>query len=473
MKVEQIYTGCLAHGAYYIENNGEAAIIDPLREVQQYLDMAEERGAKIKYIFETHFHADFVSGHIDLAKKSSGQIVIGPTQMDTGYDVLVATDNQEFKLGNATIKVLHTPGHTLESSCFLLIDEEGKPQSIFTGDTLFIGDVGRPDLAQKVIEDLTPEKLASHMYDSIHNKILPLSDDIIVYPGHGQGSACGKMMSAETSDTLGNQKKTNYALNAELTREELIAQILNGLTPPPGYFPDNVLMNIQGYDSVDDVVRRATKGLSPQEFQVLSEESDVIVLDTRTPDVFAEKFIPGAINIGINGDFAVWVGTIFKSTKQKLIYVCEAGRENEIATRLARIGFDNALGFLEGSMDAWTSAGMPTTSMPSVTAEEFAKKVNFNNDKVLDVRRKSEYDSEHVVQALNLPLDYFDENLQSISNEVKTYVHCAGGYRSMIFASLAKSKGFDNLVNVKGGFKTIKDQGVLDITDYVCPTTLL
>lgn len=473
MKVEQIYTGCLAQGAYYIESKGEAAIIDPLREVQQYIDLADKRGAKIKYVFETHFHADFVSGHIDLAKKSGAQIVIGPTQMETGYDVLVAKDNQEFKIGDATIRVIHTPGHTLESSCYLLIDEEGKEQSIFTGDTLFIGDVGRPDLAQKVIEDLTPEKLASNLYDSIHNKILPMNDDIIVYPGHGQGSACGKMMSSETSDTLGNQKKTNYALNPDLTREEFINQILTGLTPPPGYFPHNVLMNIQGYESIDDVVSKATTPLSAAEFSTLAEGDDVVVLDTRKAGDFAAEFIPGAINIGIDGDFAVWVGTIFKDTKQKLVFVAEEGRENEIATRLARIGFDNALGYLKGGMSAWKNAGFLTESIRSVTVEEMLKNFNKDTDKVLDARRKSEYDSEHVIGAVNTPLDYFEDNLALIPQKETAYVHCAGGYRSMIFASLANAKGYKNLINVEGGFKAIKENGQLEVSEYVCPTTLL
>lgn len=473
MKVEQIYTGCLAHGAYYIESNGEAAIIDPLREVQQYIDMAEKRGAKIKYVFETHFHADFVSGHKDLAEKTGATIVIGPTQMETGYEVLVAADGQTFNIGDATIEVLHTPGHTLESSCYLLKDEDGKDQSIFTGDTLFIGDIGRPDLAQKVIEDLTPEKLASHMYDSLRNKIMPLADDIIVYPGHGQGSACGKMMSSETSDTLGNQKKTNYALNPDLTREEFIKQLLDGLTPPPAYFPHNVLMNIQGYESVDTVVGKATTALSPDQFATLAEEDDVVLIDTRKAKAFAAGFIPGAINIGLDGDFAVWVGTILKDTKQKLVFVADEGREQEVATRLARIGFDNGLGYLSGGMDAWKAENYPVEEIRSVSVDEMKKTYNKDTDVVLDVRRKSEYDSEHVIGAVNAPLDYFNDSLPKIPAKQDTYVHCAGGYRSMVFASLAAAKGYNNLINVEGGFKAIKESGNFEVSEYVCPTTLL
>lgn len=473
MIVEQIYTGCLAHGAYYIESNGESAIIDPLREVQQYIDLAEEKGTQIKYVFETHFHADFVSGHIDLAKKTGATIVIGPTQMETGYDVLIANDNQEFKIGYITIRVLHTPGHTLESSCFLLIDKDGKERDIFTGDTLFIGDVGRPDLAQKVIEDLTPEKLASHMYDSIHNRLLPLDDSITVYPGHGQGSACGKMMSKETSDSLGNQKKTNYALNPKLTREEFIAQILDGLTPPPGYFPHNVLMNIQGYEGVDGVIDKATKELSAEAFSTLVDQEDVVILDARKPDVFSNEFVPGSVNIGINGDFAVWVGTILKDTKQKIAFVAEEGKEKEVAIRLARIGFDNALGFLKGGVEAWREAGFETDNIASVTVDEMLEIFSADSDQIIDVRRKSEFDSEHIEGVSNLPLDYFYNSIKDLRNKERTFIHCAGGYRSMIFASLAKRKGFDKLVNVKGGFKMIKESGQFKLTEYVCPKTLL
>ncbi len=435
--------------------------------------MANERGAKIKYVFETHFHADFVSGHQDLAAKTGATIVFGPTKMETGFEALIATDEQEFKVGNATVKLLHTPGHTLESSCYLLINEDGKEEAIFTGDTLFIGDVGRPDLAQKVIKDLTPEMLAGHLYDSLHNKIMPLADDLIVYPAHGKGSACGKMMSAETSDTLGNQKKVNYALNPQLSKEEFIAEILNGLTPPPSYFPQNVLMNIQGYAGVDEVVSHGSKPLEVDQFATIAEDTDVMVLDTRKADEYASSFIPGAINVGLDGDFAVWVGTVLKDVNQKLVFVAEEGREEEVAVRLARIGFDSALGYLKGGMDAWVAANYPTDSIQSLTVDVFNQKFNTETDTVLDVRRKSEYESEHVIGAINAPLDYFDENLATVPKDKTTYVHCAGGYRSMIFASLAKAKGYNNLINVEGGFKAIKENGKIEVSAYVCPTTLL
>jgi glyoxylase-like metal-dependent hydrolase (beta-lactamase superfamily II)/rhodanese-related sulfurtransferase len=470
MKVEQIYTGCLAHGAYYIESNGEAAIIDPLREVQPYIDMANERGAKIKYVFETHFHADFVSGHVDLAKKTGATIVIGPTGLTPGYDVLIAKDNQEFKLGDAIVRLLHTPGHTTESSCFLLIDETGKETSLFSGDTLFIGDVGRPDLAQKVIAELTQDKLASMMYDSLRNKIMPLNDDIIVYPGHGAGSACGKNMSKETSDTLGNQKKTNYALNPNLTREEFMQELLTGLTPPPGYFPDNVLMNIGGYESIDDVINHGTSALSPEDFATIAKEENVKILDTRTGVDFAKGHIPGSYNIGIDGSFANWVGVIYKDVKTPLLIVADPGREEEIAIRLARIGFDNAKGYLKGGIEAWKQSGKEVEQLAYILPEEL---VDVPVDHILDVRKKSEFDSEHIIGATNVPLDYWSDYVPSLDKNKEYYVHCAGGYRSMIFVSIFKSLGFNKLIDVNGGFGKIKEVEGMKISPYVCPTTLL
>ncbi|MBC8755894.1 MBL fold metallo-hydrolase, partial [Kordia sp. YSTF-M3] len=400
MKVEQIYTSCLAQGAYYIESNGEAAIIDPLREVDQYIEMAKDRNATIKYVFETHFHADFVSGHIDLAKKTGATIVYGPTTMKTGFDFVSAEDGQEFTLGDCTIKLLHTPGHTMESSCYLLIDENDKETSLFSGDTLFIGDVGRPDLAQKVIPDLTQEKLAGYLFDSLRNKILPLDDNIIVYPGHGAGSACGKMMSNETTDTLGHQKKTNYALRADMTKEEFIEAILDGLTPPPGYFPQNVMLNIQGYESIDTVVKKGTNALSVAAFEKAIDDHCPIILDTRSPQNFASGFVEGAYNIGLDGSFANWVGTTIIDTSTPLILIADAGREEEVATRLARIGFDNTLGYLKGGMDAWIAAGKEVDSISSITADELAyinKKEPIN---ILDVRKESEYNSEHIENAI-------------------------------------------------------------------------
>lgn len=470
MKVEQIYTGCLAQGAYYIESNGEAAIIDPLREVQPYLDMAESRGAKIKYVFETHFHADFVSGHIDLGKKTGAPIVYGPTTMKTGYDVMIAEDGQEFKLGNVTIRLIHTPGHTTESSCYLLIDENGKETSLFSGDTLFIGDVGRPDLAQKVIAELTQEKLASMLYDSLRNKIMPLSDDIIVYPGHGAGSACGKNMSSETTDTLGNQKKTNYALNPELTREQFINEILTGLTPPPGYFPHNVLMNIGGYESIDEVVEHGTKPLDPVTFQTIAEETKAFILDTRDAQDFARGFIKGSYNIGLDGSFANWVGVVFQDVKQPLVIVADEGKEEEVAIRLARIGFDNNKGFLEGGIEAWSNAGKPLDSIESIDAEELS---HIDAPNILDVRKESEFKSEHLIGAENAPLDYWRDTLAQIDKDKKYHVHCKGGYRSMIYTSILRTLGYENLVDIKGGFDALKESEKFEISDYICPTTML
>lgn len=474
MKVEQIYTGCLAQGAYYIESNGEAAIIDPLREVQPYIDMAKTRGSKIKYIFETHFHADFVSGHVDLSKKTGAQIVYGPTKMKTGFEALIGEDGQVFKLGNATIKLLHTPGHTMESSCFLLSDETGKETAIFTGDTLFIGDVGRPDLAQHVIADLTQEKLAAHLYESLQNKILPLSDDLIVYPAHGAGSACGKNLSKETSDTLGNQKKTNSALRPGITKEVFINELLNGLMPPPGYFPKNVLMNINGYDAIDDVMARGKKALSVTEFEVVANETHALIIDTRAAQKFAKAFIPNSINIGINGSFAVWVGTLVPDIKQEILLITEPGREDEVITRLARVGYDNAIGYLDGGIDAWINAGKETESIPTVSVAEFAAAEVANPDiNILDVRKKSEYDSEHIVNAINAPLDYINNSMTAVDKNKTYYVHCAGGYRSMVFASILKARGYNNLIDVDGGFASIKSSGKFKVTDYVCPSTML
>lgn len=473
MKVEQIYTGCLAQGAYYIESNGEAAIIDPLREVEPYIEMAKDRNATIKYVFETHFHADFVSGHIDLAQKTGATIVYGPTTMKTGFDFVSAEDSQEFKLGNATIKLLHTPGHTMESSCYLLIDENGKATSLFSGDTLFIGDVGRPDLAQKVIAELTQDKLAGYLFDSLRNKIMTLSDDIIVYPGHGAGSACGKMMSDETTDTLGHQKKTNYALRTDMTKEDFIDEILTGLTPPPGYFPQNVMMNIQGYESIDTVVEKGTTPLNVKAFETEMKKTSAIILDTRDAQTFAKAFIPTSYNIGIDGNFANWVGTTIIDLKQPILIIADQGREREVAIRLARIGFDNTLGYLKGGMEAWMAAGREIETITSLTADELGLITEKSSIDLLDVRKKSEYDSEHVEGAINVPLDYFNENMASIDSNKTYYVHCQSGYRSMVFVSILRAKGFKHLIDITGGFKAIKHTEVFKISEYVAPTTLL
>ena len=472
MKIEQIYTGCIAHAAYYIENNGEAAIFDPLREVQPYIDRANRDKAKIKYVFETHFHADFVSGHLDLAKKADAKIVFGPSAKPN-YDAIVAEDYQVFKVGNYSIKVLHTPGHTMESTTYLLIDENGKEHGIITGDTLFIGDVGRPDLAQHVIADLTEEKLAAHLFDSLRNKIMPLSDDLIVYPNHGAGSACGKKMSKETTDTLGHQKKVNYALNPALTKEQFVKEILTGLVPPPGYFPQNVLLNIKGYDSIDDVLKRGTKALSASEFEVAANETGAVILDAREATVFAQGFIPNSINIGIDGSFATWVGTLIPDVKQSILVVADEGRETEVITRLARVGYDNALGFLKGGIKAWTDSKKEVDSIFSVNEDELSEIMIKNAITILDIRKESEYISEHLIDAINAPLDFINDSINKIDVNKTYYVHCAGGYRSMIFISILQSRGYRNLINVKGGFSALKESGKFKITDYVCPTTLL
>ncbi|HMQ07943.1 MAG TPA: MBL fold metallo-hydrolase [Saprospiraceae bacterium] len=475
MKIEQIYTGCLAQGAYYIESNGEAAVIDPLREVQPYIDMASKRNAQIKYIFETHFHADFVSGHIDLARKTGAQIVYGPTGMKTGFDMISAKDGQIFNIGDGKIKVIHTPGHTLESSCFLLMDESGKETALFTGDTLFLGDVGRPDLAQHVVSELTEEKLAGMLFDSLQNKIMPLSDDIIVYPGHGAGSPCGKNLSKETSEPLGNQKKTNYALRPGLTKEIFIKELLEGLTPPPGYFPKNVLMNIQGYESIDKVLQKGQKALSPNAFELIAFESRALVLDTRSAVDFSNAHIPNSINIGLDGQFAIWAGTLIPDIQQEILIVAEPGKEEEVVTRLARVGYDNTIGYLEGSINAWIKAGYETDSIKNVSAEDLSMIVQGADLKpiILDVRKESEHYSEHLIGSINAPLDYINDSMLKVEKDKIQYVYCGSGYRSMTFISILKARGYDHLVNVRGGFKSLKDSGLFQLSEYQCPTTML
>ncbi|WP_416438778.1 MBL fold metallo-hydrolase [Phnomibacter sp. MR] len=471
MKIEQIYTGCLAQGAYYIESKGEAVVIDPLREVQPYIDRAEKDGAKIKFVFETHFHADFVSGHIDLSQKTGAPIIYGPTAKP-GFDAITATDGQQFKVGKLTFTVLHTPGHTMESTCYLLSDENGKDVGIFTGDTLFIGDVGRPDLAQKVVADLTQDKLASHLYDSLRNKILPLADDIIVYPAHGAGSACGKNMSKETTDTLGHQKATNYALQP-MTREEFIKAVTDGLMPPPAYFPLNVMMNIQGYDSIDAVLERGQHALSPAAFEAAANETGALLLDTRDQQVFAKGFVPNSINIGIDGNFAPWVGAMIPDIKQEILLITDKGREEEVITRLARVGYDFTIGYLDGGFEAWKAAGKECDQIKDITAEELAAIVAEGPVNILDVRKASEYQSEHIIGAENAPLDYINDSMLMVDKNKTYYLHCAGGYRSMIFASILRARGYDNLINVESGLEAIKATGKFEFSAYVCPSTLL
>jgi hydroxyacylglutathione hydrolase len=471
MIIEQIYTGCLAQGAYYIESEGEAVVIDPLREVEPYILRAEKSGAKIKYVLETHFHADFVSGHIDLAKKTGAEIVFGPNAK-TDFKSYIASDNELLKVGEITIQVLHTPGHTMESTCYLLKDKYGKDTALFSGDTLFIGDVGRPDLAQKAAH-LTQDQLAGIEYDSLRNKIMPLADDIIVYPAHGAGSACGKNMSKETSDTLGNQKKTNYALREDMTREEFISEVTTGLTAPPAYFPLNVAMNKQGYESIDNVLSRGTQALSPAAFEAAANETGALILDTRAPQTFNKAFIPNSINIGIDGGFAPWVGALIPDIKQSIILVCDVDREEEVVTRLARVGYDNTLGYLKGGIASWINEGRETDSIKSISANELANLLNTSEINILDVRKNSEYLSEHVIDAENAPLDSINESMAQIDKNKTYYVHCAGGYRSMIFTSILKARGYDNLIDVNGGFAAIKTIDSVPVTNYVCPSTLL
>ena len=471
MKIEQIYTGCLAHAAYYFECNGEVAIFDPLREVQPYINRAEKDNAKIKYVFETHFHADFVSGHLDLAEKTGAIIVYGPTAKPA-FDATIAIDNQIFEVGNCKVKAIHTPGHTMESTTYLLIDENGKEHGLITGDTLFIGDVGRPDLAQHVIADLTEEKLAGHLFDSLRYKIMPLSDNLIVYPNHGAGSACGKMMSKETTDTLGNQKLFNYALRKDMSKEEFIKAVLTGLSAPPAYFPKNVLMNIKGYESIDKVIERGEKALTPIEFEFVANETSALILDSRQTDDFAAGFIPNSINIGLDSNFAMWVGELISDIKQEILLVTDEGKEEETITRLARVGYDHAIGFLKGGFASWKSAGKDYNTVNRISAMEFSKRYENENPLVFDVRKKSEYESEHILNAVNIPLNSINEHLAEIPKDRPFILHCAGGYRSMIAASILKQRGWDNFVDVKGGFVAISKTAVPK-TEYICPTTLL
>ena len=467
MNIEQIYTGCLAQGAYYIECNGEVAIIDPLRETQPYINRAKLDDAKIKYIFETHFHADFVSGHVTLAKKTGADIVFGPNA-STSYKAIIAKDNQEFKLGNITIKVLHTPGHTMESTTYLLIDAKGKNHAIFSGDTLFIGDVGRPDLAQKA-GSITENDLAGYLYDSLRNKIMPLADDVIVYPAHGAGSACGKNMSKETTGTIGDQKMNNYALRADMSKEEFITEVTDGLLPPPAYFPQNVIMNKEGYDDLDTVIKRGTQGFTPAEFEEKVNETGAIILDVRHQNDFVLGHIPRSIFIGIDGGFAPWVGALIGDVKQPILLVAPEGRESEVITRLSRVGFDNTIGFLKGSYTNWVKEGKETDTLRSITAEEFASEMG--NTKVFDVRKIGEFQSTHITNATHTPLSKINDFLDDYKAEETSYIHCAGGYRSVIAASILKSRGIHNITDIKGGFGAIKKTTV-SISDYVCPTTL-
>ncbi|MDV2463758.1 MBL fold metallo-hydrolase [Elizabethkingia anophelis] len=467
MKVEQIYTGCLAQGAYYIVSQGEAVIIDPLREVQPYLDKLQQDNAKLKYILETHFHADFVSGHVDLSDKTGASIVYGPTAKPE-FEAIIAKDEEIFEIGDIKIKVLHTPGHTMESSCYLLIDEKGKETALFSGDTLFLGDVGRPDLAQKG-KDLTQEDLAGMLYDSLMNKIIPLPDEITVYPAHGAGSACGKNMQKETVDTLGNQKKTNYALN-QPDKASFIKEVTDGLTPPPGYFAMNVAMNKKGYESFDQVLEHGLKPLSAEAFEAIADETGALILDTRPAAEFHKGFIPQSVNIGVKGDFAPWVGAMIVDVKQPLLLVTDEGSEEEVITRLSRVGFDNVVGYLKGGLSAWQSAGKETDSVERITPEEFAQRYT-KDARIIDVRKEGEYAAEHIAEAYSRPLAYINTWIKDIDPKEHFFLHCAGGYRSMIAASILQARGYRNFTEVEGGFGKIKLTEV-PTTDFVCQSKL-
>lgn len=472
MIIEQIYTGCLAQGAYYIESNGEAAVIDPLRDIAPYIERAKKSGAKIKYILETHFHADFVSGHLDLEKATGADIVYGPTAVPT-FKALIAKDGQMLKIGQVTIQVLHTPGHTMESCSYLLKDETGKDVALFSGDTLFLGDVGRPDLAQKAA-NMTQEELASLLYDSLRNKIMPLADDIMVYPAHGAGSACGKNMSTDRVDTLGHQKQTNYALRTDMTREEFINEVLTGLVKPPQYFPMNVKMNKEGYRNITDVIQTGTQALSVAAFEVAAEETSALILDTRNATEFSKGFIPGSVNIGLEGSFAPWAGALISDINQPILIVAEDGKEQEVVTRLARVGYDNSIGYLQGGFKAWQAAGKPVQKVESISADELADRLGEHPVAFLwDVRKKSEFDAEHVIGSENMPLDNINDHTRFVDKDAVYYISCAAGYRSMIFISIMMARGFSNMIDVQGGFKSIKASGRFNLTEYIQPHTML
>jgi glyoxylase-like metal-dependent hydrolase (beta-lactamase superfamily II)/rhodanese-related sulfurtransferase len=469
MKIEQIYTGCLAEAAYYIQSNGEAAIIDPLRETAPYIERAEADNSKIKYIFLTHFHADFVSGHIDLAKKTGATIVFGPTAK-AEFDFHEGQDNEEFKIGEITLRLLHTPGHTLESSTYLLLDNKMKEQCIFSGDTLFIGDVGRPDLAVKQ-GTLTEEDLARHLYQSLRHKIMTLPEDVIVYPNHGAGSACGKNMSKETYDTLGNQKDVNYALRRNMTENQFVKEVLTGLSAPPQYFPKNVGMNKGINDEIDDIIKRGTKVLKVSDVdQLLSDGA--MILDVRPQSDFIKGHIPGSIFIGLNGQFAPWVGALIKDIDQKIILITPEGKEEEAVTRLSRIGYDHAQGYLENPIESWINEGREVATVGQVNAIELEGLINSSEINVLDVRKNGEFEAEHLSAAQHLPLDVINSRLSEIDKDKTYHVHCAGGYRSVIFISIAMAQGYTKLIDVAGGYGAISKETKLDKTEYVCPSTL-
>ncbi len=464
MKIEQIYTGCLAQGAYYIESNGEAAVIDPLRETKPYITRAGKDNAKIKYVFETHFHADFVSGHLDLAKATGAKIIYGPLA-NPDFKAHIAKDNEVFQIGNITLQALHTPGHTMESTCYLLKDENGKETALFTGDTLFIGDVGRPDLAQK--SDITQDDLAGYLFESLRTKVMTLPDELVVYPAHGAGSSCGKNMSKETFDTLGHQKETNYALRSGLSKSQFITEVTEGLQPPPAYFPLNVQLNKEGYESLADVMEKGARALSPDAFEQLANETGALILDTRSEKEFPKGFIPNSINIGLNGQFAPWVGALIPDIKQAILIVAPVGKEEETVMRLARVGYDHSVGYLEGGFDAWKNSGKETDTIETISPADFVKRKNAEPSiHILDVRKTSEYQNGHLKGAVNIPLDFLNDHMNSVIKNETVYLHCQGGYRSMIFTSILRARGFENIIDVEGGYGALVKSGGLNKEDF-------
>jgi glyoxylase-like metal-dependent hydrolase (beta-lactamase superfamily II)/rhodanese-related sulfurtransferase len=452
MVVKQLYTKCLSQGAYYIESAGEAAVIDPLREVSEYINIAKASNSKIKYIFETHFHADFISGHITLSKLTNAPIVYGPNATPS-FESIIAHDNQVFSIGDVTIKVIHTPGHTLESTCYLLSDENQNPYCLFSGDTLFLGDVGRPDLAQKSL-NISKEDLAGILYDSINNKISVLPDHILIYPAHGAGSACGKNMMKETVDTLANQKIVNYALNGSFSKNEFKEELTHDLESPPDYFPSNVMLNQEGYKDFDFVLKNSFNRLDLLQFKELNDSDDTIILDVRNQNDFKKGFIPGSVFIGLNGTFAPWVGSIIKDINKKILLICDQGKETEAIVRLSRVGFDNCLGFLDGGFDNWMSENEFDT-IESIDSDNLSSIVESIN--LVDVRKFSERSNGFLKNTISIPLDLFQDNLNSLDKNKKYYVHCAGGYRSMIACSILKRNGFNSPIDVTGGFSAIRN----------------
>ena len=457
MTVKQIYTGCLSQGAYFIESNGEAAVVDPLREITDYLELAKKSNSKIKYIFETHFHADFVSGHLTLANKTGASIVYGP-KADPDFKAIIAKDNQIFKIGEVSLTVIHTPGHTLESTSYLLKDKSGKDHCIFTGDTLFLGDVGIPDVAQRYM-GVSKEELAGILYDSVNKKIKPLSEDILVYPGHGAGSACGKNMMKETVDTLANQKLINYALNGSFSKDGFIKELTENLPEPPKYFPSNVKLNQEGYTDLDIILEKSLRALNITDFKSFSNDKQSVILDVRNQDIFRTGFIPGSIFIGLNGGFAPWVGAVIKDVKTKILLVCDPGLEKQAIMRLSRVGFDNVIGYLDGGFEIWKKAKQKIDTLDSISSKDLKEIIN-SKISLIDVRRKNERNKGYLKLSQNIPLNNIDLNIKDLDKNINHYIHCAGGYRSMIACSILKKLGFNSLYDVKGGFSEIRKSGL-------------